>query len=78
MTTKSTAKPSHRDSSNRKPRRVFDVLIEGLRLTILTIVIITGIYGIYKNPADNNVKEITLLLLKKAPEVISSVKRLSR
>ncbi|HEX8747362.1 MAG TPA: hypothetical protein VF717_09185 [Pyrinomonadaceae bacterium] len=54
------------------------MLAESLRLTILTFFFITGIYGIYSNPNDNNVTEIARLVLQNAPQVIRSVKRLRR
>jgi hypothetical protein len=72
------AKRTHRASSNSKPRRVLDKLAECLRLIALTVTIAIGIYGIYSNTNDNNVTEIVRLVLQQGPQVIRSVKRLSR
>jgi hypothetical protein len=78
MKHRSTATRIHRGSSKHNPRRIFDVLAESLRLTILTVSIIFGIYGIYSNQNDNNVTEVVRLVLQQAPQVIRSVKRLRR
>jgi hypothetical protein len=73
-----TAERTHRIPSNLQPSRILIKLLECLRLIILTIMLATGITGIFRNPADNNVKEISLLVLKKAPQFLDSIKRLRR
>jgi hypothetical protein len=73
-----TAERTHRIPSNHQPSRILIKLLECLRLIILTITLATGITGIYLNPADSNVKEISLLVLKKAPQFLDSIKRLRR
>lgn len=76
--TTSTAAHLNPAPSNHQPSRILIKLLECLRLIILTITLATGITGIYLNPADSNVKEISLLVLKKAPQFLDSLKRLRR
>lgn len=68
----------HRATPTRNHSRILNCALACLRLIVLTVSLILGINGVIKNPADNNAKEIALLLLKKAPQYADSIKRLRR